>query len=126
MPPVTDPHNVYGAAGANMLSDAATAAKPLVYVPHTKSNDVWVIDPRTFAVVARYPLGHGELQHVVPAWDMKTLYASDDRGDQLTPFDPVTGTPGRPIPVTDPYNLYFTPDGKSAVSVAERLRQLVF
>jgi DNA-binding beta-propeller fold protein YncE len=126
MPPVADPHNVYGAAGANMLSDVAKAAKPLVYVPHTKSSDVWVIDPQTFAVVARYPLGHGELQHVVPAWDMKTLYASDDRGDRLTPFDPVTGTPGTPIPVTDPYNLYFTPDGKSAVSVAERLRQLVF
>jgi DNA-binding beta-propeller fold protein YncE len=126
MPPVTDPHNVYAAAGADMLSTAAQAAKPLVYVPHTKSNDVWVIDPQTFAVVARYPLGHGELQHVVPAWDMKTLYASDDRGDQLTPFDPVTGIPGKPIPVTDPYNLYFTPDGRSAVSVAERLRQLVF
>ena len=126
MPPVTDPHDVYAAAGANMLSDAAKAATPLVYVPHTKSNDVWVIDPRTFAVVARYPIGRGELQHVVPSWDMNTLYASDDRGNQLTPFDPVTGQPGKPIPVTDPYNLYFTPDGKSAVSVAERLRQLVF
>ena len=37
MPPVTDPHNVYAAAGAGMLSPAARAAKPLVYVPHTKS-----------------------------------------------------------------------------------------
>jgi DNA-binding beta-propeller fold protein YncE len=126
MPPVTDPHNVYAAAGAGKMSDAAKAAKPLVYVPHTKSNDVWVIDPQTFAVVARYPAGRGELQHVVPSWDMSTLYASDDRGNQLTPFDPVTGIPGTPIPVIDPYNLYFTPDGRSAVSVAERLRRLVF
>jgi DNA-binding beta-propeller fold protein YncE len=125
MPPVTDRHNIYAAAGADMLSDAARAARPLVYVPHTRSGDVWVIDPATFAVVGRYRLG-GELQHVVPSYDMRTLYASDDIGQRLTPFDPVTGTPGRAIPVTDPYNLYFTPDGRSAISVAERLRRLVF
>jgi YVTN family beta-propeller protein len=126
MPPVTDPHDVYAAAGPDMLSAAARAAKPLVYVPHTKSRDVWVIDPTTFAVVGRYPVGTGELQHVVPSWDMKTLYATDDIGDRLTPFDPVTGKPGTPIPVTDPYNLYFTPDGRSAVSVAEARHELVF
>jgi YVTN family beta-propeller protein len=125
MPPVTDPHNVYAAAGAGMLSDVAKTATPLVYVPHTKSGDVWVIDPATFAVVAKYPLG-GELQHVVPSWDMTTLYASDDTGNKLTPFDPVTGKPGANIPVTDPYNLYFTPDGRSAISVAEARKQLVF
>jgi DNA-binding beta-propeller fold protein YncE len=126
MPTVTDPHNVYAAAGTGVLSEAACAAKPLVYVPHTTSRDVWVIDPSTFVVVARYPVGTGELQHVVPSWDLHTLYATDDKGDRLTPFDPATGTPGKPIPVTDPYNLYFTPDGRSAVSVAEAHRELVF
>ena len=125
MPPVTDPHNVYAAAGPNMLSDAAKAAKPLVYVPHTKSGDVWVIDPVTFAVVGRYRLG-GELQHVIPSYDMRTLYASDDTTNKITPFDPVTGLPGANIPVIDPYNMYFTPDGKSAISVAEERRMLVF
>jgi YVTN family beta-propeller protein len=125
MPPVTDPHNVYAAAGADMLSDAARAAKPLVYVPHTKSGDVWVIDPATYAVVGKYRLG-GELQHVVPSYDMKTLYASDDTTNKITPFDPVTGRPGANIPVIDPYNMYFTPDGRSAISVAEARRMLVF
>lgn len=125
MPAVTDPRNVYAAAGAGMLAEPARAATPLVYVPHTKSGDVWVIDPTTFAVVGRYKLGR-ELQHVVPSYDLRTLYASDDLGNTLTPFDPVTGKPGPSIPVTDPYNLYFTPDGSSAISVAERLRQLVF
>ncbi|GAA1863319.1 hypothetical protein GCM10009836_49620 [Pseudonocardia ailaonensis] len=125
MPPVTDPHNVDAAAGANMLSDAAKAAKPLVYVPHTKSGEVWVIDPTTFATVGKYKLG-GELQHVVPSWDMKTLYATDDTTNKVTPFDPVTGKPGANIPVIDPYNMYFTPDGKSAISVAEARRKLVF
>ena len=125
MPPVTDAHNVYAAAGAGLLSDAVRGAKPLVYVPHTKSGEVWTIDPTTFDVVGRYHLG-GELQHVVPSWDMRTLYASNDTGNQLTPFDTTTGLPGPPIPVIDPYNLYFTPDGRSAISVAERLRKLVF
>jgi YVTN family beta-propeller protein len=125
MPAVTDPHDVYAAAGAGMLSDVAKAATPLVYVPHTSSGDVWVIDPATFAVVGKYSLG-GELQHVVPAYDLRTLYATDDATNKLTPFDPVTGKPGPNIPVVDPYNLYFTPDGRSAISVAERRRQLVF
>lgn len=125
MPPVTDPGNVDAAAGANMLSDAARAAKPLVYVPHTKSGEVRVIDPTTFATVGTYRLG-GELQHVVPAWDMQTLYATDDTTNKITPFDPRTGLPGRNIPVEDPYNMYFTPDGASAISVAEARRKLVF
>ena len=125
MPPVRDAHNVYADAGPGMLSDVARAARPMVYVPHTKTGEVWTIDPATFAVVGRYRLG-GELQHVVPSWDMTTLYASDDTGNHLTPFDPRTGLPGASIPVTDPYTLYFTPDGRSAISVAEARRQLVF
>ena len=124
MPPVTDANNVYAAAGAGMLSPAAAAAKPLVYVPHN-SGDVWVIDPTTFAVVRKFPAGR-EVQHVVPSWDMKTLYATDDVGNTVTPIDPVTGLPKARIPVIDPYNMYFTPDGASAISVAEARRSLVF
>jgi DNA-binding beta-propeller fold protein YncE len=125
MPPVRDPRNVYADAGANMLTDVTKAAKPLVYVPHTKSGDVWVIDPTTFAVVGRYPAGR-EIQHVVPSHDMRTLYATDDLGNTLTPFDPNTGRPGPRIPVTDPYNMYFSPDGRSAIVVAEERRRLVW
>ena len=124
MPPVTDPGDVYAAAGAGMLSPAAQAARPLVYVPHN-SGEVWVIDPATFAVVARFPAGR-EVQHVVPSWDLQTLYATDDVGNTVTPIDPRTGRPGPRIPVDDPYNLYFLPDGSAAVSVAEDRRALVF
>lgn len=125
MPPVRDPHNVYADAGANQLSATAKLAKPLVYVPHNLSGDVWVIDPATFQVIARYPGGR-ELQHVVPAYDMTALYATDDLGNQLLQFDPVTGLPEARIPVTDPYNLYFTPDGAYAISVAEAHQELVW
>jgi DNA-binding beta-propeller fold protein YncE len=125
MPPVQDPHDVYAAAGANRLSATARLAKPLVYVPLNDSGEVWVIDPATFKVIAKYPAGR-QLQHVVPAYDMRTLYATDDLGNRLIPFNPVSGRPGRPIPVIDPYNLYFTPDGRYAVSVAESHRELVW
>ena len=97
MPPVTDPHNVYARAGANMLSEAVKADRPLVYVPHNVSGDVWVIDPSTFAVVAKYPAGQ-EPQHVVPSYDLRTLYATADVSGQLLPFDARTGLPGTPIP----------------------------
>ncbi|HVW42191.1 MAG TPA: hypothetical protein VHC18_12655 [Amycolatopsis sp.] len=125
MPPVPDPHNIVAAAGANLLAPAAKAARPLVYVPHVRSGDVWVIDPATFAVVGKYPAGK-EIQHVVPGYDLNTLYATDDRGEHLLPFDPRSGLPGEAIPVTDPYNMYFTPDGAYAISVAEARRELVW
>src|SRR4051794_22450703 len=115
MPPVTDPANVYSDAGAGMLSPAAQAARPMVYVPHNRSGDVWEIDPVTFAVVDRFPAGT-EVQHVVPSYDMRTLYATDDVGNTITPIDPVTGGHGGRIPVLDPYNMYFLPDGRAAVS----------
>jgi len=59
-------------------------------------------------------------------WDLKTLYVLNDLGNSLTPIDPRTGAPGRSIPVDDPYNLYFTPDGRFAIVVAERLARLDF
>src|SRR4029453_14412243 len=55
------------------------------------------------------------------------LYVDNTYGNALTVVDPRTGHPtGRIIPVTDPYNLYFTPDGSKAIVVAERNRRLDF
>jgi YVTN family beta-propeller protein len=124
MPPVSDAGNVYSDAGAGMLSAAARTARPLVYVPHN-SGEVWEIDPATFQVVDKFPAGR-EVQHVVPSWDMQTLYATDDVGNTITPIDPKTGAHGARIPVDDPYNMYFTPDGAAAISVAEARQALVF
>jgi YVTN family beta-propeller protein len=123
--PARSVRNLYAADGAGMLTGAARFARPLVYVPNSESNTVDVIDPRTYRVVERFDVG-GLPQHVVPAWNLKTLYVTDDLGNSLTPIDPRTGRPGKPIPVTDPYNMYFTPDGRYAIVVAERLGRLDF
>ncbi|MBX5475265.1 MAG: beta-propeller fold lactonase family protein [Thermoleophilia bacterium] len=108
-----------------MLTGAARFARPLVYVPNSESDTVDAIDPRTFRVVAHFRVG-GLPQHVVPAWDLRRLYVTNDTGNSLTPIDPRTGRPGAPIPVEDPYNMYFTPDGRYAIVVAERLHRLDF
>src|SRR6202012_4404261 len=97
----------------------------LVYVPNSQSDTVDVISQRTFKVVEHFATG-ALPQHVTPSYDLRTLYVDNDQGNSLTPIDPRTGRPGQPIPVTDPYNLYFTPDGRFAIVVAERLQQLDF
>jgi YVTN family beta-propeller protein len=117
--------NVYAHDGANQIAPAARKAKELIYVPNSLSNSVDVIDPHTYKVVRHFAVG-GLPQHVVPAWDLKTLYVTNDTGNSLTKINPVTGKPGATIPVDDPYNMYFTPDGQYAIVVAERLRRLDF
>ncbi|MFZ0089340.1 MAG: YncE family protein [Solirubrobacteraceae bacterium] len=117
--------NVYGADGPRDLSPVLRGDPAVVYVPNSLSNTVDVISQRTMKVVAEFPTG--ELpQHVTPAWNVRTLYVDNDLGNSLTPIDPRTGRPGRPISVEDPYNLYFTPDGRFGIVVAERLQRLDF
>ena len=96
-----------------------------MYVPNSKSNTVDVISQKQFKVIDHFPVGQLP-QHVTPSWDLKTLWVTNDEGNSLTPIDPRTGRPGRPVPVTDPYNLYFTADGRRAIVVAEGLRRLDF
>jgi len=115
--------NVYAGAGAGNLSAAAKRAKSLVYVPNNATDTVQVIDPKSFRVIATYPTGR-EPQHVVPSWDMKTLWVNDDLGNNMVPINPITGMPGKPVNVEDPYNLYFTPDGAHGLVMAERLGRI--
>ena len=116
MPPVVDPRNLYSETQAGRLSPAVTSALSRVYVPNLRSHDVYVIDPQARKVVDRFRVGIGP-QHVVPSWDLKTLWVTNNaegRTDgSLTPIDPTTGKPGTAVPVDDPYNMYFTPDGRS-------------
>ena len=108
-----------------MLSPVVRSFPERVYVPNSESDTVSVIDPHTFKVIDEFPVG-ALPQHVTPSYDLKTLWVDNDEGNSLTPIDPATGKPGKPVPVTDPYNLYFTPDGHYAIVVAERLQHLDF
>lgn len=124
MPAPGDPDDVY-AATRDGLSPAVRGFPELVYVPNGSANTVSVIDPETAKVIGTYPAGKVP-QHVVPSYDLKTLWVNSSGSNTLTKMDPATGKVIGTIPVDDPYNLYFTPDGKDAVVMAERLRRIDF
>ncbi len=125
MPPVVDATNIYTEQNVGKL-DPRLANVPLrVYVPNGISNNISVIDVAAKKVIATYPAA-AEPQHIVPSYDLRTLWELNNQGNTLIPIDPMTSTPGTPIAVDDPYNLYFTPDGRDAIIVAEGIKRLDF
>jgi DNA-binding beta-propeller fold protein YncE len=130
MPAPVDPNNVYAGTGAGMFSPAVAGHLSRVYSPNLITGKVDVIDPETFKVIESL-VAVPSPQHIVPSWDLQTLWVSGDisyRGGHadVMPIDPKTGKLGKAIDVPDSYNLYFTPDGKSAIMVAEAMRRLEF
>jgi YVTN family beta-propeller protein len=117
--------NIYAEAGANALAPAAAKALPMVYVPNSRGGTVTEIDPRTYQVVRTFPTGRVP-QHVVPSYDLSTLWVANNSSNSLTPIDPLTGQEGKSVSVDDPYNVYFTPDGKYAMVIAEARRRIDF
>jgi DNA-binding beta-propeller fold protein YncE len=130
IPPVVDPTNVYSEVRANNFSPAVAGALARIYSPNLITGKVDVIDPATFTVVDHFAAGASP-QHIVPSWDLQTLWVTGDVSGpgahgSLVPIDPKTGKPGAPVKVDDAYNMYFTPDGRSAIVVAEAMRRLEF
>ncbi|QDH16819.1 YVTN family beta-propeller repeat protein [Swingsia samuiensis] len=129
MPAVIDPHNIYSETTPSHISPAIAHDLARIYVPNLRGNSVSVIDPATYQVVDTFRVGRSP-QHVVPSWDLRTLWVTNNSegtpDGSLTPIDPATGKPGKSIPVDDPYNMYFTPDGQYAITVAEAHKRLDF
>ncbi len=129
MPPVPDPANLYSETGSDKLSEAVRGDLERIYVPNLRSNDVYVVDPAKLKVVDKFKVGYSP-QHVVPSWDLRTLWVTNNaerRNDgTLTPIDPRTGKRGADVVVDNPYNMYYSPDGKSAIVVAEARKRLDF
>jgi len=125
VPSTTTAPNLYSATGVNALSPEARMAKPLVYVPNSKGGSVSIIDPQEYKVIRTVLTGKVP-QHVVPSRDMTVLWVTNNEGNSLTPIDPRTGQEGPSVQVADPYNLYFTPDGRYAMVIAEALRRVDF
>jgi YVTN family beta-propeller protein len=125
MPAVTNQSDIYSADRPNHLSDVVKNMPERVYVPNHSSNTISIIDPKTFKVIKTIKVAAGP-QHVVPSWDLKTLWINNNAGNVLTPIDPLHVRIGKPVKVHDPYNLYFTPNGKYAVVMAESDKQIVF
>ena len=125
MPKPLNENDIYAADKPNNFATEVKGDPALIYVPNTQSNTVQVYDQNTYKLIRTVKVGR-EPQHVVPSYDLKTLYANSDLGNSLRPFDAKTGKPLKTIPLLDPYNLYFTPDGKYAVVMQERMKQIAF
>ena len=126
--PIVQPsheNNIYAHTQAGMMSPATARALARVYVPNSLSDSVSVIDQATYQVINTFATGKNP-QHVVPSYDLKTLWVLNNKGNTATPIDPQTGKPGPSVKVDDPYNLYFTPDGHFALVVAEAHRMINF
>jgi DNA-binding beta-propeller fold protein YncE len=125
MPPPLDGHDVYAANRPGNLSPVVRGMPDRVYVPNAVRNTVDVIDPHTFKIVDHFKVGR-QPQHVTPSYDLKTLWVLNDLGDSITHVDPASGRKLETLKVKDPYNMYYTPDGRYAIVVAERTRRLDF
>jgi YVTN family beta-propeller protein len=129
MPAVIDKSNLYSESARGKMSPATAGALERIYVPNRAANTVSVIDPASMKVVDTFKVGINP-QHVVPSWDLRTLWVANNaegRSDgSLTPIDPKTGKPGKSVPVEDPYNMYWSPDGQYAIVVAEEFKRLDF
>ena len=121
------PSNVYAADGPNMFRPRhATRHPPRVYVPNSEQQ-------------------HGRRDRPSPLEDRPALpgrRAAAARHALLGPEDAVRAqrrgqlghtdrsangaSPAARFHVADPYNMYFTPDGRFAIVVAERLSRLDF
>jgi YVTN family beta-propeller protein len=123
--PAQRPGGIYAAATATRPIKALRDIPARVYVPNSDEGTVSVIDPDRLEVVDRFEAGVLP-HHVTPSQDMKRLYVTNTVSNSLTVVNPRRGKPVRTIPVTDPYNLYFTPNGEWAIVVAERYQRLDF
>lgn len=118
MPFVRDPKNIYADANAGMYAEGVRNALPRVYVPNSFSHTVSVIDSTTYQVIDTFVTDKNP-QHAVPSYDLKSIWVLNDKANSMTHIDPTTGKPDLKIPVNDPYNLYFTPNGRFAIVVDE-------
>ncbi len=124
------PVDVYALTTAGHLADAVAGVPERVYVPNIKSRDIDVIDPASLKVIDHYGVGRAP-QHIVPSWDLKTLWVTGSAESatllgSLAAIDPRTGKVTETLPIEDAYNMYFTPDGASAIVVAESRRRLEY
>ena len=123
--PIMPTTDIYAADRPNQLSPIVKGIRELIYVPNHSSNTVSIIDPISYKILKTFKTDKGP-QHIVPSWDLKTLWVNNNQGNTITPINPRTLEVGKPVKVHDPYNLYFTPDGKFAIVMQEASKKVDF
>jgi DNA-binding beta-propeller fold protein YncE len=118
-------NDVYSQTKAGMLAGRVRHDPAYLYVPDSAGSRVTVIDQRTRRIVRVIPTGYLS-QHVVPSYDLRTLITTSSYADRLVEISPRSARRTRSVPMPRPYNLYFTPDGKTAVVMIEERNTIRF
>ena len=131
MPGVPDPSNLYSETAAGKMSDAVKSA----LAARLRA------EPRVEHGVGDRPVDDEGRRHVrrraqpaargAVSWDLKTLWVTNNAegtpdGIAHARSTRTRASPARRSTVDDPYNMYFTPDGKYAINVAEARKRLDF
>jgi DNA-binding beta-propeller fold protein YncE len=95
-----------------MASRAGAAG--LAFVMNSGGASISLIDMATHTELRRIPVLR-EPHHWALTPDGKSLLVGDTVGNELFSFDPATGTLQRTIPCVDPYQLWFSPNGRFLV-----------
>ena len=118
-------NDVYSQDRAGMLAPQVRHDPAYLYVPDSLGSTVTVIDQRTRKVVRVIPTGYLS-QHVVPAYDLSTLYTNSSVANKWWPSTRAPAAGRAPSRCPRPYNLYFTPDGRPAVVMIEQYDTIRF
>lgn len=125
MPAVLD-GDVYSAARPGRVDKRIAHDPAYLYVPNSYGEPITtVIDQRTREVVRILRTGSLS-QHVTPSYDLSTLYVEASASNSIVATDPRTGRIRQRFEVERPYNLYFTPDGRTAIVIDEEFDRLLF
>ena len=100
-------------AGALLLAGAPASAHAAGAVLVMNSNEatISVIDLASHRELRRIPVLR-EPHHNMLTPDHKDLLVGDTVGNEVLDFDPATFELRRRIPISDPYQIGFSPDGK--------------
>jgi YVTN family beta-propeller protein len=119
------PINVYQSTISGELEPSVENIPQRVYVPDDMGETVVVIAPKTMAIVNRIKVGRLP-EHIAPSPDFTKLYVDNEGDWTISVLDPRSGKIVNTLDVPDPYNLYFTPDGRIAIIVQELLKKIEF
>jgi YVTN family beta-propeller protein len=117
--------NVWAATTSSTLPAAVADLPARVYVPNEADQTVTVLDVAALSVIDRLPVGVLP-EHVTPDWDLSRLYVSNYGSTFMSTMDAQTGKLVDPIQAPYAYNLYFTPDGTTAIVMAEEVDRVDF
>ncbi|MEO8639587.1 MAG: beta-propeller fold lactonase family protein [Chloroflexota bacterium] len=117
--------NVWAATISSTLPAAVANLPARLYVPNEADRTVTVVDVGTLSVIDRLPVGILP-EHVTPDWDLSRLYVSNYGSTFMSAMDAQTGKLVDPIQAPFAYNLYFTPDGTTAIVMAEEVDRVDF